>query len=615
MQTNVQRNLWKLFFILFIFFFIFLLVSLYLRYSEIQKKRLQELCYAQETLWRGTGIFKNYETLIDATRHFINKPSLTDRDKKEFEDYLKNLIRSDKLILGFRISDKNGNKVFINSSLDPLGAKHILKKSPLTKEDFLKTLQSENMVIGRPYRLKNGTWILPLRKAIHNDSGDLSWVVTLGIDMKEFAQTFPHNQNEIFLSILLKDPSFVRIFRSHTPPKEYERFLGKPLTQKQMSHLSGGLKRSGITLEELRNKEHAKLLEFDFVDDKNNDATLYICIQYDKKYQLWSAVAMRKNQLYSAFLPILLNHLLVFFSIIVVLYFLFKRISKLEKKRFEELQYQATHDPLTNLPNRYYMIEIAQEWIESNRHFCLLFLDLDNFKNINDTMGHPTGDKLLVAVANRIKNILPQDAVLVRHGGDEFVIFCRFRQIFEIEQLAYKILETISKPYDIDDMELIISGSIGISRYPEDGKHLNELLSAADIAMYRAKELKNSFKHFSSALIEKQKRTIEIEHELHHAIARNELYLTYQPQISKDMSLHGIEALLRWYNPKLGEVSPAEFISVAEKSGMIIDIGKFVIQQALYEICSLQRARHPFQALYQCLYKTVCRAQLRTRIL
>ena len=136
-------------------------------------------------------------------------------------------------------------------------------------------------------------------------------------------------------------------------------------------------------------------------------------------------------------------------------------------------------------------------------------------------------------------------------------------------------------------MELIVSGSIGISRYPDDGKNLSELLSASDIAMYRAKEIKNSFRHFSSTLIEKQKRVIEIEHELHHAIERGELYLTYQLQISSDMKLHGVEALLRWRSAKLGEVSPAEFITIAEKSGLIIEIGKFVIEQSLHEIDAL----------------------------
>ena len=422
MQTNVQRNLWRLFFILTSLFFVLLLVSLYLRYSEAREKRLSQLCYAQETLWRGIAIFKNYETLIDGTRHFIKKKKLTQQQKREFEEYLKNLVRSDELILGFRISDKNGNSVFLNSSLHPHSAAHNLKKSAITREDFLKTLQSPRMFIGRPYQLETGEWILPLRKALYNDAKDKVWVVTIVLDLKKFIAAFPHNHNKIFLSILLKDPTWMRIFRSHTPPQEYERYFGKPLTKEQFKYLFNALKKVGLTVDDLRKTTKPKLFEFDFVDIKNNKATLYSCIQYNRNYKLWSVVVLIKQQLFDNLVPILVNYLLTFFAIIAVFYFLFKRIASLEKKRFDELHHQATHDPLTNLPNRYYMEEIAQEWIEENERFCILFLDLDNFKNINDAMGHPTGDKLLIAVARRIKATLPKEAVLIRHGGGR--IYC-----------------------------------------------------------------------------------------------------------------------------------------------------------------------------------------------
>ena len=587
MKMTQQRNLWKLFFILSIFFFIFLILSLYLRYSEIKSKRLSQLCYAQETLWRGIGIFKNYETLIDSTKYFINKHSIDEIDKRELEAYLQNLIRSDELILGFRVSDQNGKKVFTNSSLEPKSPSYNLKRSSLTKSDFLETLKSERMVIGRPYKLKNETWILPLRKTVRNDGNKSAWVVTLGLDLRKFLETFPHNQNEIFLSLLLKDPTFERVFRSHTKPNEYERYFGRPLTQEQFKYLFSALKQEGVTLEELKKSKQPKLLEFNFVDDNNHYATIYTCIQYNAPYHLWSSVTLFKNQLYHNFFPILVDYIFAFLVVIVVLFFLFKKISKLERKRFEELEHQATHDPLTNLPNRYYMNRIGQEWIETGEPFCILFLDLDNFKNINDTMGHQTGDELLVEVAKRIRESLVGDALLIRHGGDEFAVFCKFDDTGKIEKLADTILQNIARPYHIDNAEFLISGSIGISCYPEDGKTLNELLSAADIAMYQAKELKNSFKHFTHTLIEQQKRAVEIEHALHHAIENDELYLVYQPQISRDLQLHGVETLLRWRSRKLGEVSPAEFVPIAERSGMIIPIGKFIIQHALYEIDSL----------------------------
>ena len=451
----------------------------------------------------------------------------------------------------------------------------------------METLKSRHMVVGHPYRLPNGIWILPLRKTIRSKTGDLVWVVTLVLDLQRFLEAFPHNNNKDILSLMIKDRSFERVFRSHTPPQEYERYFGRPFSKKRLGYFYKALKEQGTTLEDLRRVQKPKLFEFDFVDENRKTLKVYICIKYDKEYHLWSVAASYDKSFMEAFLPILLNHLLVFLLIVMVLFFLFKRISALEKKRFEELHHQATHDPLTNLPNRYYMKDIAQEWMEDHEAFSLLFVDLDNFKNINDTMGHPVGDRLLVLVAERIKEVLLDDATLIRHGGDEFVIFCGFHEISKIEKLAYELLQNIARAYKLDGMELMVSGSIGISRYPDDGRDLDELLSAADIAMYRAKELKNSFRHFSLDLIEKQKRAIEIERALHHAIERDELYLTYQPQISTDMRLHGVEALLRWKSSELGEVSPAEFISVAEKSGLIIEIGRFVIKRALEEVSAL----------------------------
>ena len=587
MKMTQQRNLWKLFSILSIFFFIFLIVSLYLRYTEIKSKRLSQLCYAQETLWRGIGIFKNYETLIDSTKYFIDKHSLNKMDKRELEKYLENLIRSDELILGFRVSDQNGRKLFTNSSLEPKSPSYNLKKNPLTKEDFLNTLKSKRMVVGRPYKLNEETWILPLRKTIHSDKKKTAWVVTLGLDLQKFLETFPHNQNKIFVSLLLKDPTFERVFRSHTKPDEFERYFGKSLTKEQLKYLFSALQQAHITLNELRSSKKAKLLEFSFVDDQNVNATIYTCIQYNSSYRLWSLVTLFKQQLFRNFLPILANYLLAFVIIIAVLFFLFKKISNLERKRFEELEHQATHDPLTNLPNRYYMNQIGEEWIKTGEPFCILFLDLDNFKNINDTMGHQTGDELLVQVARRIRESLVGNALLIRHGGDEFAIFCKFDDISKIEKLANEILQNIAKPYHIGNGEFLISGSIGISCYPDDGKTLNELLSAADIAMYQAKEMKNSFRHFTHTLIEQQKRAVEIEHALHHALENNEFYLVYQPQISRDLQLHGVETLLRWKSATLGEVSPAEFVPIAERSGMIIPIGKFIIKHALDEIDAL----------------------------
>ncbi len=585
MQMTIQRNFWKLFLVLFGFSVLFLVLSLKIRYDEIESKMLNELNYAEETLWRGVSLFENYETILDATGYILDSATLTKKEKNGLREFLQRLIRTDSLIIGFGLIDKNGNVVLTNSALDPKKIPN-LKNAPQTRKTFLETLKSEHMVIGRPYFFKaKERWILPLRKTIRNERSGSVWVMTLGLDLHKFLEKFPSSKDMHFVSMLVKDKEWFRVFRNQITPREYPLFFGHPIDAKQLKSFTKSLQARGVaSIEDL--KELKRPITLELLSTYANEM-VYTRVRYIEVYHLWSTATLYKKEIIKAFTPILIDYIGTFLIFIVILYLLFKKISELEKKRFDELRYQATHDPLTNLPNRYYMNEAGREWIERSEPFCLLFLDLDNFKNINDTMGHKTGDELLRDVAKRIQQTLPQEAILIRHGGDEFAIFCPTDDIEKIEKVAFNILQSIVKPYKVGRSEFIISGSIGISRYPNDGSTLDELLSASDIAMYKAKELKNSFKHFSSKLIEQQKRAIEIERELRHAIQKEELYLTYQPQISDSQELHGVEALLRWKSEKLGFVSPAEFIPVAEQSGLILEIGKFVIERALREIDTL----------------------------
>lgn len=590
MQVTVRKNLWKIFFILLFIASLFLGVSLSFRYNEITTKLLSRLEYAEETLYQGLSIFDNYQTILDATGRMIHKKNLSLENKEDFMSFLQKVVAVDPFIMGFGLADTNGDLILTNKGLSPKKVKN-LKQNPRTKESFELTLKSDQMIIGDPYYIAAlNTWVLPLRKAIRDKNGNVVWIMTLGLDLEKLLDGFPRIKDKIFISILLKDKSWVRIFRSGIPKEHFHDFFGKPMLKSTMAFIEETVKRYGYnSLDDLRFSQKPETFKFYI---PNTHHTAYSRVRYVARYNLWTTVAVYKDVLWKRFIPILLSYITVFAVVIGLLFLLFRKISKLETKRFEELEYQATHDPLTKLPNRLYMREVGEEWIQNQKEFCILFLDLDNFKNINDTMGHKIGDEILIEVTKRIEKTLQEhtklDTLLMRHGGDEFIVFCHTKEIYTIEKLAYSILKAIAKPYFINGSEFILSGSIGISRYPDDGQTLDELLSASDIAMYKAKELKNSFEHFSSKLIENKRRALEIEHHLRHALERDELYMNYQPQISSDMKFHGVEALLRWNNPILGEVSPAEFIPVAEKCGLISDIGRFVIDRSLREIKNLQ---------------------------
>lgn len=251
------------------------------------------------------------------------------------------------------------------------------------------------------------------------------------------------------------------------------------------------------------------------------------------------------------------------------------------------IHYLARFDTLTGLPNRAAWMEQAQTLLASaHRHhdvFAVLFLDLDNFKNVNDSLGHPVGDQLLATVAQRLGYSLRQEDMLARLGGDEFVaLLPRLGDANEAALTASKLLAVLSQPVRIDALELLPSVSIGIAVFPNDGLDVDTLLKHADTAMYAAKACgRNNYQFFVPEMNTRARMRIELEGALRTAIERDQLILHYQPQIDAlTGAMVGVEALVRWQHPERGMIPPGEFIPVAEDSGIIVALGEWVMREA-----------------------------------
>jgi diguanylate cyclase (GGDEF)-like protein/PAS domain S-box-containing protein len=273
-----------------------------------------------------------------------------------------------------------------------------------------------------------------------------------------------------------------------------------------------------------------------------------------------------------------------------------------ERHRHETRIDQLVHyDHLTELPNRAlltdrvnYAIHIAYR---ANETLSILCLDLDHFKNINDSLGHTVGDELLIQVSQRMQSILREEDTLSRQGGDEFIILLPNTDPNGAAHIAEKVIDTISQPYRIQNHELSITPSVGISLYPMDGNNFETLLQSADAAMYRAKhDGRNCYRFVTAEIQARSSRNLELENALRYALRRNELEVYYQPQISMESgNIIGAEALLRWNHPTMGMVSPAEFITIAEESGQIIAIGEWVLKRALEQLKSwISEGMEPF---------------------
>jgi diguanylate cyclase (GGDEF)-like protein/PAS domain S-box-containing protein len=264
-----------------------------------------------------------------------------------------------------------------------------------------------------------------------------------------------------------------------------------------------------------------------------------------------------------------------------------------EKKRTEErIQYLAHYDVLTGLPNRILLEEHARMALSSAKRttqsLAVVFFDLDHFKNINDSLGHSTGDAMLVELAIRLRDILREEDTISRLGGDEFILLLSGANEAGAERVAEKLLETVNQTFHVGQYELNVSASIGISMFPDDGEDLESLLKNADAAMYRAKqEGRNQVCFFTQEMQARSSRHLELVNALRHALERNQFHVLYQPQIDlRSGAVIGVEALLRWTHNELGSVSPAEFIPVAEETGLILSIGEWVIRTAVQQVKS-----------------------------
>lgn len=247
-----------------------------------------------------------------------------------------------------------------------------------------------------------------------------------------------------------------------------------------------------------------------------------------------------------------------------------------------EIQKMAIHDPLTNLPNRRKFERELLQVINDEESVAILFIDLDRFKYVNDSLGHSAGDDLIRLVAKRLKKIVGSKAIVSRQGGDEFTILYPYKDKASISYFAKKITQEIKKPFIIQQKEILITCSIGISLFPENGHDIETLMKNADVAMYWSKDNgKDHFSFYQDHMKETSAKIMKLEWELRKAVENQEFILHYQPKIdlNTDMIV-GCEALIRWEHPTMGTVSPAEFIPLAEETGLINQIGEWVLREA-----------------------------------
>ncbi|MCP3868001.1 MAG: EAL domain-containing protein [Gammaproteobacteria bacterium] len=343
---------------------------------------------------------------------------------------------------------------------------------------------------------------------------------------------------------------------------------------------------TGYGLKEVRGK-NPRMLRSERHDEDFYQA-MWASINVTGKWQgeIWNR---RKNgEVYPQWVSIsrISNHHDESFNYVAV----FSDISSLKESEHKLFQL-AHHDPLTGLPNRLLMNARLEHIVAQAKRnptgFALMFIDLDRFKNVNDSYGHALGDQLLIEVAERLRVKSREQDTIARIGGDEFVIILeRLYSSEDAASLAEKFIETLDHPFRIDEKEIFITPSIGITLFPDDGTTPEVLLKNADIAMYRAKEQgRHGYSFYTSSMTAQVKERLSLETHLRRALQRNQFELYYQPQlVAKDSGIVGVEALLRWHHPELGMLLPGQFISILEETHLIQEVGEWALIEACRQV-------------------------------
>lgn len=498
---------------------------------------------------------------------------------------LDNAINKTPLLVGVAIFSPDGTVKTSTSNLTPVNYPNLLKNTH-SRKWFKHALNSEQMVIGKPYFFNPiNKWIIPIRKRIVDSKGNVAAVISTGVDLVTLSKQW--NETEGLNNTLqtLLDDQFYRILRTGVSEDEYEKYYNNPVEASVLESLNSALENQQLTMEELR-LSGAYIQMSTEISGQAKISTL----SYNPKYHFWILAIQKQEQLCNELYNFSWLCFAFYLFLIMLFFVLFKWIIRIEYNKLSELTYKTEYDTLTGLYNRSVLKTLTQKLQKSGKTFSLFYIDLDHFKNINDTFGHSYGDIILIEASKRIISSLNfVQGTAIRFSGDEFVILVELSNLKVLKRYTQKLLADIAKPYLINNNSFKISASIGIAQYPKDTSDIETLLSYAGNSMSLAKKVKNQHLFFSQEMHNQLIKNIEIEQALHHAISNNEISLVYQPQLDQKQNLFGVEALVRWKSESLGIISPDIFIPIAEEIGIMPSLGSYIMDRAMSEISTLQK--------------------------
>jgi len=554
-------------FVLFSFFgMLIVLAVIYMNWQDVKQKAEADLGHVNTFVYSAfeADLYK-YESLLRLLGDRLQEMNVLE-DPEKGRALLERTLKMNPNLAGFGLAEPDGNLVLVTGVAKGVPLPNLLAQEK-SCDSFRRALQNGHITLGRTYYMKLlGKWVVPLRVPIYGKDGKISFMMTTGIDLQSTQNIWqPKNLPEDISALLVDD--------------DYHFIFVSPLDEHSMAEWYNGSVRNSTTSQvDVSGLRQLQKMVLD-INDRDGKRQLVLA-EYHPAWKIFSITTIPYSSLTGSLfaqLRYFLLGILLFYGLSLGLYLMMNRQDRVKTR---ELLWNANHDPLTGLPNRFFLRKKSYQWCRQHRVFSALFLDLDNFKGVNDNYGHPFGDRLLGIIADRLQQFIDPHEYIIRHGGDEFIILTT-RPQDELSGFALRIREAVCNEVILDEIVLHPSASIGIAHYPKDADNIDTLLSKADLALYEAKQRKIGYFKYSPVLEEKAKRRYTVELHLRRANIPREFYVLFQPQFdAKTLDFIGVESLIRWRNPAMGEVDPHSFIPVAEETAVIREIGLFVLEQS-----------------------------------
>lgn len=586
LMNFIKKNTWLLFYLIAFIGAVLVASAIYLKHEGLIKEAQIEQRYVTKIFNNQiTSLFIKYETILDliGDEFTLNKTlniQILDKTNSKTE-----------LLVGFGLFTPDGSLWFSSSNLNKITFPNLLANKD-TKKWFKETLQQDQLNIGKPYLLSAiNKWVIPIRKRLINSQGEVFAVMTTGIDLSALSQLLNETDSLDNVLQITLDKNFYRILRTDVEQNNYEKPYNYPITLAALNSIKLALQRRHLTLDDLR--QSTELIQISSgIDLGIAKKESILTVVYNKKFQFWITAMHFNENIYDALYPSALIYCFLYLLLMSLFFTLFKWIIRIELAKLAELTYKTEHDALTGLYNSSILRIEAEKLHEEKVEFSVLYLDLNHFRNVNDTFGHRYGDLILIEVSKRIvKSLHFIQNTIIRFSGDEFVIVLESAQLADITEYTEILLNDIDKPYLINNNVFRISASIGIALCPQDSSNIETLVSYACNSMLLAKGTKEQYLFFTQQVHRNLIKNIEIEQALKHAISNNEISMVYQPQLDQNEDLIGVEALVRWHNESLGFIAPDVFIPIAENMGLMPSLGLYIMDCAMAEISSLQKQK------------------------